>query len=71
MAKTINIRNKPIRITLEKVLASICFLAGFVFLVVALLGLWRHFFTMGICIAVGVMAYDELPEVEDEKKRHM
>lgn len=50
-------------LTMEKVLSCICFLAGLVFLTAALLGAWRHFFTMGICIAVGVMISDEdVPE---------
>ena len=70
MAMTINIKNRPVRITLEKVLATICFLSGIAFLIVALLGLWRHFFTMGICFAVGVMISDEADDDEQEKKRH-
>jgi len=70
MAKTINIKNNPFRLTLEKVLASICFLAGIAFLIVALLGMWRHYIMMGLCFAVGVMISDESDDDEEEKKRH-
>lgn len=45
-------------LTVERVLSAFCFLAGFVFLVVALLGVWRHFFTMSLCVTVGVMISD-------------
>ena len=67
---TININNRPVRITLEKVLAAICFLSGIACLIVALLGLWRHFFTMGLCFAVGVMISDEGHLADKKKKRH-
>lgn len=60
-----------VRVTLEKVLSLICFLAGIAFLIAALSGLWRHYITMGLCFAIGVMIADELPdEDEQKKKRH-
>ena len=34
-------------------------IAGTVFLVIALLGLWRHFFTMTICYAAAVLVSEE------------
>lgn len=56
-------------LTIEKVLSTICFLAALAFLVAALMGVWRHLFTMGLCIAVGIMMTDE--DTPDEKeKRH-
>lgn len=63
-------KKRNIHLTLEKVLSAICFLAGTAFLVAALLGLWRHFFTMGLCFAVGIMITDEGEEVRAKKKRH-
>ena len=56
-----------VHLTLEKVLSTICFLAGMVFLLAALLGLWRHFFTMGLCFAVGVMISDETQDGDSKK----
>lgn len=55
--------------TVEKVLSSICFVAGLVFLVVAIFGVWRHFFTMSLCVAVGVMISDNPMDSVKEKRR--
>ena len=46
-------------ITLEKVLSTICFLAGTAFMIAAVMGLWRHFFTMTICYATAVLVSEE------------
>lgn len=51
------VAKKPV--TLEKVSAALCFIAGSVFLVLGILGGWRYFFLMGLCIAVGIMVSDE------------
>lgn len=63
-------KKRAIHLTLEMVFATICFLAGLAFLVAALLGLWRHFFTMGLCFAVGIMMTDDADESQAKKKRH-
>ena len=57
-----------VNLTLEKVLSVICYLAALAFLVAALLGVWRYLYTMGICIAVGVMISDQTPD--EEERRH-
>ena len=44
---------------MEKVCTTLCIIAGTVFLVIALLGLWRHFFTMTICYAAAVLVSEE------------
>jgi hypothetical protein len=44
---------------MEKICTTICVIAGTVFLVIALFGLWRHFFTMGICYAAAVLVSEE------------
>lgn len=56
-------------LSLEKVFSAICFLAGLAFLIVAVLGLWRHFFTMGLCFTVGVMMSDEDSSSDVKEKR--
>lgn len=64
-------KKRNIHLTLERVLSTICFLVGIAFLLAALLGLWRHFFTMGLCFAVGVMISDIDPDNDQaKKKRH-
>ena len=57
--------NKKVRVsqiletlTLEKILSSICFMAGIAFLIAALLGPWRYFITMGLCFTTGFMITD-------------
>lgn len=44
---------------MEKICTTLCIIAGTVFLVIALLGLWRHFFTMAICYATAVLVSEE------------
>lgn len=75
MATMSNTKNK-VRIqkfseslTLEKVFSTICYLAGIAFLIAALHGQWRHFITMGLCFAIGIMIADS-DESEPKKKRH-
>lgn len=58
---------KPL--TVEKVCAALCFLAGAVFLVVAVFGAWRYFFLMGLCLLVGIMIYEDAPDTCTERKR--
>ena len=70
MAKVIYTKRGAVRITLEKVLSLICFLAGVALLIVALMGTWRYYITMGLCFAIGVMISDELPEEDEKKERH-
>ena len=41
-----------------------------VVLIVALMGTWRYYITMGLCFAIGVMISDELPEEDEKKERH-
>lgn len=70
MAKVIYTKRGAVRITLEKVLSLICFIAGVAFLIVAIMGTWRYYITMGLCFAIGVMISDELPEEDEKKERH-
>ena len=44
---------------MERICSVACFVAGVVFLVVALLGAWRHLLTMSFCFAVGLLAKEE------------
>ena len=55
-------------ITLEKVLSTICFLAGMAFMIAAVMGLWRHFFTMGLSFAIGIMIADTDESAKNEKR---
>lgn len=57
------------QMTMEKVLSIICFVAGALFLVAALCGMWRHFFTMGLCIAIGIMIAED-DDRKQKEKRH-
>ncbi len=57
--------NKKVRVphmletlTLEKILSTICFMAGIAFLIAALFGPWRYFITMGLSFAIGYMITD-------------
>lgn len=61
------LKNHPV--TLEKVLSSLCFLFAALFLVVSIFGIWRHFITTGLCVAVGVMIYEEKPDELNKKMR--
>ena len=40
---------------MEKVCTALCVLLGTIFLVVALLGTWRYFVTMGLCYATAFL----------------
>ena len=44
---------------MERICSIICFIAGTVFLVLAIFGLWRHLFIMSICYAAGIMAKED------------
>ena len=44
---------------MEKICSIACYAIGVVFLIVALAGAWRHLFTVGACIAVGILASEE------------
>lgn len=66
----INTKKMNIHLTLEMVLSAICFLAGIAFLVAALMGTWRHFVTMGLCFAIGIMITDDGPDGKSKQKRH-
>lgn len=66
--RTLNyLKNHPV--TLEKVLSSLCFLFAALFLVVSIFGIWRHFITTSLCVAVGVMIYEEKPDELNKKMR--
>lgn len=67
----INTQKRIGSLSLEKVFSTICFLAGMAFFIAAILGLWRHFFTMGLCFAVGIMISEDQPKpAYNKKKRH-
>ena len=44
---------------MEKICSIACYAIGVVFFIIALLGAWRHLFTVGACIAVGLLASEE------------
>ena len=44
---------------MEKICSIACFIVGAVFLIIALLGAWRHLFTMSVCVAVGLLAKED------------
>ncbi len=69
LKKRIGILDKVGTLTLEKVLSTICFMVCIAFLIAALLGLWRHFFTMGLSFAIGIMIADT-DESAKNGKRH-
>lgn len=46
---------------MERISSIICFIAGTVFLVLAIFGFWRHLFTMSICYAAGILAKEDKP----------
>ena len=68
LKKRTGILDKVGTLTLEKVLSTICFLVGIAFLIAALLGLWRHFFTMGLSFAIGIMIADSDKSFQNEKR---
>ena len=58
------------RLTLEKVLSSICFLTVAAFFVAAISGVWRYFITMGLSIAIGLMiSTDHDPDEKEERHK--
>ena len=44
---------------MEKICSIACFIVGALFLIVALLGAWRHLVTMSVCVAVGILAKED------------
>ena len=64
------IKNRIVTMSLEKVLSTICFVPGVAFLIAAICGQWRHFFTMGLCFAVGIMISEDRAKPNHKKKRH-
>lgn len=44
---------------IEKACSLFCYAAGTVFLILALCGAWRHFFTMSICFTTGLMIAED------------
>ncbi len=55
-------------LSLEVVLAAICFLASFIFLVVSIFYAVRYLFLMIACLSVGIMITDDIPKGADENK---
>lgn len=51
--------NIPEGDTLETICSTVCFVAGAVFLVIALLGTWCHLCTMGVCVAAGLLIKED------------
>ena len=47
--------NKLGVLKMEKICSIVCFVAGTVFLLIALFGSWKYFLTMGICYAAGIL----------------
>lgn len=52
--------------SMERICSIILFAVGTIFLLMALFGAWRYFFTMGVCYAAGLL-FREVGE-ENEKK---
>lgn len=50
--------------SMERICSVILFAVGTVFLLMALFGAWRYFFTMGVCYAAGFL----FREVDEEKE---
>lgn len=55
--------------SLEVVLASICFIGSFIFLVVTIFSAIRFLFPMLLCLSVGIMITDEIPSDAEEEQR--
>ena len=45
--------------TLEDICSKACYIAGSVFLVIALCGTWCHLFTTGVCMAAGFLIKED------------
>lgn len=58
-------KNPP---SLELVLATLCFIGSFIFLVVTIFFALRYLFLMLVCLCVGVMITDEIPKDAEEKE---
>ena len=54
--------------SLEAVLATICFVGSFIFLVVTIFYAIRYLFLMMICLSVGIMITDDIPKDADENE---
>ena len=67
--KIVGIQKFSENLTLERVLSTICYMAGTAFMIVAILGLWRHFFTMGLSFAIGIMISDSGSSADEKGKR--
>lgn len=52
--------------SMERICSIILFAAGTVFLLMALFGAWRYFFTMGICYTAGLL-FREVGEENENK----
>ncbi len=44
---------------LEKICSAACYVAGAVFMLVAIFGFWPHVFTMSVCFATGFLVSEE------------
>ena len=64
MKKVIGIKES----SMERICSIILFAVGTVFLLMALFGAWRYFFTMGICYAAGILFREVGDENEDGRK---
>lgn len=47
---------------MEKICTLACVVVGTVFLIVALLGSWHYFVTMGVCYAAAVLVSEDKPK---------
>lgn len=47
---------------MEKICTLACVVVGTVFLIVALLGSWHYFVTMGVCYATAVLVSEDKPK---------
>ena len=55
--------------SMERICSVILFAVGTVFLLMALFGAWRYFFTMGVCYAAGLL-FREVGEENKNKDGH-
>ncbi len=53
------IDNKTSVVVMEKICSIVCFVAGTIFLLIALFGAWKYFLTMGICYAAGILVSED------------
>jgi len=45
-----------------RLISILCYVAGTIFLLAAIFGAWRYFFTMGICYAAGLLVSEDAKE---------